>query len=116
MAIELGNTSYCPKCGKDVPITFREMPKADHQNGEILGTRRFPVLCCEHGGLGDEADERPGHHASLWKGEFDSRFPPAVQKKLLAQLSPADRKKFVDMRQGRLRPDWVLLEEWRKIV
>ena len=109
-------TAYCPKCGKHVPSTFREMTTADPRSGKVLSTRRFPLLLCEHGGLGDEKDEIPGHHATQWKAEFDSRFPRNVQKTLLGKLSADERQAFVDMREGRRRPDWTLLEEWQKKI
>lgn len=109
-------TAYCPKCRKHVPATFREMAKVDHQTGKVLSSRRFPLLCCEHGGLGDEKNERSGHHATLWRAEFESRFPRNVRKILLGKLSPDERQAFVDMREGRRRPDWALLEEWRKNI
>lgn len=110
------STAFCPNCGKDVPATFREMTKSDSASGEVLSARRFPLLLCEHGGLGDEKDEISGHHATQWKAEFDRLFPRNVQKELLGRLSADERQAFVDMREGKRRPDWTLLEKWRKKV
>jgi hypothetical protein len=109
-------TAYCPKCGKYVPATFREMTKSDRPTGKVVSARRFPLLLCEHGGLGDRRDEICGHHATQWKGEFDHRFPRNVQKRLLGILSADERQAFVDMREGKRRPDWTLLGEWRKKI
>jgi hypothetical protein len=116
----MDKTLKCPKCEKPLDRKSTDaIITSDPATRKIYSENRVSRgYCAEHGWCDDDEKmpKQPGHHATFWTSEFEREFRNIVQDKLLPQLSADERRDFVDMREGRRRPDWDWLSGLKRLI